>query len=216
MQADWIPAHFGAVRLQVAAHVAHLGDIAQRSLRAGTDPYWAHLSPSGWALAQALATHFEAGLEHQRVLELGCGPGTPGLVAAALGAKVLLTDLRAEALELVQLSAVKNGLAIDTAILDWSQAAPMGPFDLVLAADVLYADGMLATLLRFLKRSITPTGRIALTDPLRVDPIGLLGAARLHGLVGHHQAVVPGSRLEGGVNLFVLERGGLRAKHSLP
>jgi predicted nicotinamide N-methyase len=106
-------------------------------------------------------------LDGRRVVELGCGLGVPSLVAARAGATVLATDECPEALELVEQSARENGLSIATARVDWNTAEELvdrGPFDLVLAADVLYESVSVELLLSLLPR----LGReVWLADPAR-------------------------------------------------
>jgi predicted nicotinamide N-methyase len=89
------------------------------------------------------------------VAELGCGLALPSIAAARGGASVLATDACAEALALVELNARENRVSLETAVVDWS--APLGliergPFDLVLAADVLYERQAVAALLSLLPR----------------------------------------------------------------
>jgi predicted nicotinamide N-methyase len=127
-------------------------------------PYWSVLWRSGVALARELAGAPLAGM---RVVELGCGLGVPSLVAARAGAAVLATDGCADALELVERNARDNDLGVATARVDWSAAEELvarGPFDLVLAADVLYERAAVALLLSLLPR----VGReVWLADPGR-------------------------------------------------
>ncbi len=113
-------------------------------------PYSFVLWRSGVALAHEIEEADVAGL---RVVELGCGLGVPSLVAARGGARVLATDEDDEALELLARNARDNGLDIETARLDWADAADRhDPFDLVLAADVLYERASVALLLDLLPR----------------------------------------------------------------
>src|SRR5437763_13543367 len=104
-------------------------------------PYWSVLWRSGVALGREVASAPVAGL---RVLELGCGLGVPSLVAARAGADVLATDASTEALELLERNARVNGVEVSTARVDWNAddgvVRRRAPFDLVLAADVLYRD----------------------------------------------------------------------------
>lgn len=128
-------------------------------------PYWSVLWRSGVALGRELA----AGppLDGQHVVELGCGLGVPSLVAARAGARVLATDGDEEALEMVERNARENGLGVATALVEWDvgdQLAARAPFDLVLAADVLYERTSVALLLELLPR----LGRdVLLADPGR-------------------------------------------------
>jgi predicted nicotinamide N-methyase len=101
-------------------------------------PYWADLWPSAILLARTLANR---SLRGARVLELGCGLGLPSLAAALAGGRVLATDWAPEALAAVQVNAERNEIAVETLLVDWQEPAALlerGPFDLVIAADVLY------------------------------------------------------------------------------
>ncbi len=115
-------------------------------------PYWAVLWRSGVALARELDGMALRGL---RVVELGCGLAVPSIAAARGGATVLATDACAEALALVARNAQANGLRIDTATVDWTEPDELvgrAPFDLVIAADVLYERASVAALLSLLPR----------------------------------------------------------------
>jgi predicted nicotinamide N-methyase len=127
-------------------------------------PYWSVLWRSGVALAEALAG---TRLRGRRVVELGCGLAVPSIVAARAGATVLATDSCAEALPLVRRNARKNDVSVDTAAVDWSMPEGLvqrAPFDLVLAADVLYERASVAPLLSLLPR-LAP--EVWLADPGR-------------------------------------------------
>ncbi|HEY6655070.1 MAG TPA: hypothetical protein VI028_13160, partial [Solirubrobacterales bacterium] len=69
------------------------------------------------------------------------------------GATVLATDSDAEALDLVERNARENGLEVETLPVDWvdpDELIERAPFDLVLAADVLYERPGVAQLLELL------------------------------------------------------------------
>ena len=113
-------------------------------------PYWAVLWRSGVALARELDGMQLRGL---RVVELGCGLAVPSIAAARAGATVLATDMDAEALPLVARNASANDVQVETAVVDWAQPDELvsrAPFDLVLAADVLYERASVAPLLSLL------------------------------------------------------------------
>jgi predicted nicotinamide N-methyase len=130
-------------------------------------PYWSVLWRSGVALARHLDGEALAGL---RVVELGCGLAVPSMAAARAGATVLATDADPEAVDLVTRNAELNGLEIDAAVADWTSAAATdelasrAPFDLVLAADVLYERPTVARMLGLLPR-LAPAAWLA--DPSR-------------------------------------------------
>ena len=111
-------------------------------------PYWAELWPAGLALAEALP----ASLRGAQVLELGCGLGIPSLVAAARGAHVLATDWSQEALDLLEANAARNGVAVEVARVRWDEPERLArPWELVLAADVLYEHRNVAQVLALLE-----------------------------------------------------------------
>ena len=115
-------------------------------------PYWAVLWRSGVALARELEG---MDLEGRRVIELGCGLGIPSLAAARAGAQVLATDMAAEAIELIGINARENGVTLEAAVADWDDPEELigrGPFDLAVAADVLYERHSVALLLSLLPR----------------------------------------------------------------
>ena len=127
-------------------------------------PYWSVLWRSGVALARELDG---AALRGLRVVELGCGLGVPSIAAARAGADVLATDACAEALALVTRNGHLNGVRIETATVDWAEPDELvrrAPFDLVLAADVLYERAGVAPLLALLPR-LAPQAWLA--DPGR-------------------------------------------------
>ena len=106
-------------------------------------------------------------LDGMRVVELGCGLGIPSIAAVRGGASALATDSDAEALDLVERNARKNGLEVETLPVDWSAPDELigrAPFDLVLAADVLYERPGVAQLIDLLPR-LAPEAWIA--DPSR-------------------------------------------------
>ena len=140
-------------------------------------PYWSVLWRSGLALAREVA---EAGLAGRRVVELGCGLAVPSLAAARGGAAAVATDVEPEALELARRNASGNGLAIETAVVDWVAPGDLvarGPFDLVLAADVLYERDSVPTLMALLPLL---ADEVWLADPGRPASADFVAEARRH------------------------------------
>jgi SAM-dependent methyltransferase len=96
-----------------------------------------------------------------------------------------LSDREPEALALLARNRDRNQLSAEILALDFTQPQKdLGHFDLILASDVFYGDGMMAGVLRFLRHHLGPEGLALVTDPMRVQPAGVNGAARLHGLEG--------------------------------
>ena len=164
----------GDLRLLQPAEAAELAD--DRPVEwAPVAPYWAVLWRSGVALARELAAVPLAGL---RVVELGCGLGVPSLAAARAGARVLATDHEPEALEMLERNARENGLEVETACVEWTAAGGLvarGPFDMVLAADLLYEEESVEALLTLRPRM---GGEVWLADPGRRPAAAFLRRAR--------------------------------------
>ncbi|KTT29989.1 class I SAM-dependent methyltransferase [Pseudomonas rhizoryzae] len=105
----------------------------QRLLEA--PPYWCFCWASGLALAQWIAAHPQA-VAGRQVLDFGSGSGIAGLAAAQAGAaRVVCCDLDPLALAACRANAAANDLHVET-LEDLN--ASTEPFELILAADVLY------------------------------------------------------------------------------
>ena len=137
-------------------------------------PYWSVLWRSGVALARELDG---VELRGRRAVELGCGLAVPSIAAARGGASVLATDAYGEALTLVARNARLNDVHVETATLDWNEPGELlkrAPFDLVLAADVLYERASVAPLVSLLPRL---AAEVWLADPGRPASAELLERA---------------------------------------
>jgi predicted nicotinamide N-methyase len=143
-------------------------------------PYWARPWPSGLALAGALAD--DPPPAGARVLELGCGLGAPSVVAARAGADVLATDGAPDAVAFAAHSLALNEATADVAHVDWvthgEALVARGPFDVLLAADVLYLQANVEIALRLWPRLLKPDGVLRLADPRRAGTRDFLAAAR--------------------------------------
>jgi predicted nicotinamide N-methyase len=141
-------------------------------------PYWAELWPSGVELAREVSAHDWTGAT---VLELGCGLGLPAIAAALGGARVLATDRSPDAVTFAAVNAEHNGVAVETAACSWDEPGPLlerAPWDLVLAADVLYGQRMLDELLALLPRLVAADGAAWVADPRRPLAPEFVAAAR--------------------------------------
>jgi predicted nicotinamide N-methyase len=127
------------------------------------------------ALARAVSG---AALRGRRVVELGCGGlALPSIAAALAGARVLATDWAPEALALAAENAERNGARIEVLEAAWGSPGGLvdrGPFDLVLAADVLYEGRNGDALLDLLPRL---GGEVWLADPGRAAAASFLERA---------------------------------------
>jgi predicted nicotinamide N-methyase len=149
---------------QVADLEAH---VDRAALLGGIDPpeppYWAHLWSGARVLAAAVPPR--AG----RVVELGCGLGLPGLVAARRGAQVTFVDRERAPLEFVAASARVNRVSAARIAGDFVMPPFGAPFDLVLAAEILYDRSAFAALAAALAHLAGGRGRVLLADGQRID-----------------------------------------------
>ena len=91
---------------------------------------------------------------------VGCGLALPSFAAALAGADVLATDWAPEALDLAARNAAANGLRIETALSTGAhrRRRSCSPFDVVLAADVLYEERNAVPLLGLLDAATADGG----------------------------------------------------------
>jgi len=161
---------------------------ARRAVAAGAHlPYWALLWPSGMALAEALLAAPQVA-RGRRALELGCGLGVAAVAALQAGASLRAADCFAEALLFCRLNALRNtGRMPATLLVDWRTPAgraacvARGPFELALAADVLYEREDEAPLLDLIPRLLAPGGAFWLAEPGRRASLAFVEEALARG-----------------------------------
>lgn len=142
-------------------------------------PYWAELWDSAYGIGQLLLDRFtEPGLN---VLDLGCGMGFTGMVAASLGHRVMLADLEPDALLFAQLNTLPYGDDIRARQLDWRNDRLGEQFDLILGADILYERRQWEFLEPFWREHLVAGGHVLLGEPGRktgddfpawIEPLG--------------------------------------------
>ena len=166
--------------LHTGAILSHADE--QRFLGAGQTPlpYGIVLWPAAIALAHEIAAR--GSLASKRVLELGAGTGLPGIVAASLGAHVVQTDRQEVAMSVCKQNGERNGVTtIEHRQADWKEWTDATQYDLILGADVLYADGLHPFLRAIFEKNLAPGGTILLSDPFRKTSFTLLEAMAADG-----------------------------------
>ena len=161
---------------------------AQRAVASGAHlPYWALLWPSGMALAEALLAD-PAAAQGRRALEIGCGLGVTATATLACGGRLLVADLFAEALLFCRYNTLRNtGRAPHSLAVNWrtetgrAALVAAGPFDLLLAADVLYEAEDEEPLLALVPQALAPGGAFWLAEPGRRVAQSFVAAALARG-----------------------------------
>ena len=126
-----------------------------------TFPFWIRL----WEAAIVLA-EFIAGQPPQgdgSLLELGAGLGAPGLVAAAAGYRVTLSDYEPIILDFERINAAASKLPqVRCTLLDWLEPPEMERYDVILGAEILFREEFFQPLLGVLRRALKPDGVVYL------------------------------------------------------
>lgn len=134
-------------------------------------PYWAELWDSASGIGEYLTkTPLMFSASHggvRRVLDLGCGMGMAGTVAAALGAYVCFADLEPPALLFARLNSLPWRSRIQTRQLDWQRDRLGSRFDLIIGADILYEKAQWEFLEPFWRAHLADGGTVLLGEPGR-------------------------------------------------
>lgn len=153
-------------------------------------PYWAHLWIGAFALARFVIDRLgEGALRHGSVLDLGCGLGLTGLVAARLGADVWFADSEEAPLRFVRESLRRGHLAGHVERVDFVRDDMDRRFDVILGAEIVYAPEAYGPLADFLDRHLAPEGILLLTDAFRSDATTFFERLRGLGFDGERHGV---------------------------
>jgi len=131
-------------------------------------PYWAHL----WTGALTLACYLEERVEcHDlQVLDLGCGLGLTGIIAALKGGCVTFADKESDALVFAATNAQQNGCGpFVTRTLDFTKEQLSQRFSLILGAEILYDQPTFAALASFLVQHLALQGVALFADARRTN-----------------------------------------------
>lgn len=175
---------FGATDLRLRVPIGLEQWIDAESLLRDADapepPYWLHLWAGSRALAREVASR--ASWCGKRVADIGCGLGLAGLVAARLGARVVLVDRVREALALARVNARDNACAVDLVQTDVLAVGLRGPFDVVLLADVTYDPALQQALAQLLAEQLGNEGLALCAESVRNHDPGFRRACERRGL----------------------------------
>jgi 2-polyprenyl-3-methyl-5-hydroxy-6-metoxy-1,4-benzoquinol methylase len=148
------------------------------------NPYYGQLWPAARVLGETIAKLPD--LTDKRVLDVGCGAGLLGIVAAKRGARVTFADVMEESLELARNNARRNGVKGQTWRFDL--ATPGAPasdderFDVIVSSDVLYEPWMAEAIANAIHTWLRVDGVAIVTDPMRPSGDRMKKVARAAGL----------------------------------
>ena len=144
-------------------------------------PYWTELWPAAVAMAHYIVQRLP--LDGRRVLELGCGLGLVGVVAALHGAQVLCTDYEEAALAFARHNARRNACPqMRVQLMDWRRPTLRRRYDYILASDVIYEARNFGPLVAILRRYLARGGLAVFSEPGRVNAVPFFALVRQYGL----------------------------------
>jgi len=129
-------------------------------------PLWAKAWEASWVLADFLGSlPPEPG---KRFLEIGCGLGLVGVVAASFGHKVVMTEHNPDAIVFARANAEMNHCAdLEIIDLDWNSPSLYGQFDGIVGSEVVYHEKDFEPLRNLFERLLKPGGEVILCEGIR-------------------------------------------------
>lgn len=128
-------------------------------------PYWAEAWESSLALAQFVA---EQPQSPASLLDLGCGVGVVGAVAAACGSSVMLGDIAQPGLLFSQLNVWPWRERAVVRRIDWQRDHLGRSFDIIACADCVYDRRDFIDLDLFWRKHLAPGGEVLISEPSRL------------------------------------------------
>ena len=135
-------------------------------------PYWAELwdsaigigtwmAKTNWLLPDTLLPTAPT----LSVLDLGCGMGLSGTIAAMLRADVLFADMETDCLLFAKLNGLRYSTKVDAKKVNWQTDDLQRRFDRIIGSDVLYDRTQWPFLDTFFRKHLAPGGKILLGEP---------------------------------------------------
>jgi predicted nicotinamide N-methyase len=151
-------------------------------------PYWAHVWTGALTLARYLEAHVDC--REMSVLDLGCGLGLTGIVAAKMDGRVVFADKEPAALVFATANAQRNDCRdSEVRILDFTSDVLNQQFTLILGAEILYDRPTFPALVTFLERHLAPHGRVLLADAKRTNTADFYGLVEKAGLCWQQEEI---------------------------
>ena len=129
-------------------------------------PFWIRLWEAAIVLSEFIAG--QPPKNQTTLLELGAGLGAPGLVAAAAGYQVTLSDYEQLILDFERINAAASRLEnVSFTMLDWLKPPEMERYDVIIGAEILFREEFFQPLLGVLRRALKPDGVVYLAHDVQ-------------------------------------------------
>ncbi len=130
-------------------------------------PYWPEIWPSSVALSKYIMEKF-SDMQNCKAIELGCGIGLVGIVAAIKNVDIVLTDYQPDALLFAEMNWLINlGRSPSTIQMDWRLPDLSEEFDLIFGSDIIYEERFFWPLIELFQRFSGEDTHILLSEPNR-------------------------------------------------
>ncbi len=153
-------------------------------------PLWAEIWPAARGLSQFIWENMN--FSGQKVLELGCGLGLPGIVAGLKGARVTFSDYQPDALDICSRNAGLNGLAgAGYHLGDWRNFRLEELYDWIVGSDILYDPKFHAFLARIFADNTARGGGVLVSHPGRKPTFEFIARWRRETGCREYHTVIP-------------------------
>jgi predicted nicotinamide N-methyase len=129
-------------------------------------PLWAKI----WEASLVLADYL-AGLEprpNKKILEIGCGLGLVGIIAASFGHRVVMTEVDEHALTFARANILLNHVTnIEVMGLDWTDPMAGESFDTIVGSEIAFRETDFKPLSDLFKTYLGAGGEIVLAEGIR-------------------------------------------------
>ncbi len=129
-------------------------------------PLWNRVWEAAIVLAEYLAGQKPA--PGTSLLELGAGLGATGLIAAAAGFDVTLSDYEEHILDFLKINTAASQLnGVEFLLLDWMNPPELPQYDVIIGTEIIFREEFFEPLLALFTKALKPGGTIFLAHDER-------------------------------------------------
>jgi len=143
----------------------NLDELLDLSKNNNTFPLWIKIWESSIVLADHLVNQKNSS---KKILELGAGLGTIGIIAESFGYNVTSTEYDPQALEFLMANVHINACqTLNIQKLDWHNPDIEGQFDIIVGSELIYKESDFEPLIALFQKYLVPDGEILLANEPR-------------------------------------------------